>query len=458
MAQEEVREFHRLLRPHTLRQRIAILLLALGAAAGLSLAGFGGPLPNWSLPIFLLLAAMTGGLAGAMYFPGRLRLFTGGIPGAVSSMGGVMSLYLYALGRQHLYKSEGALVWLFGVLPGAALYYLLMRMIVPSALKAQAPQPVRPAGARPAPASASRETPVEAQIVSPASQVERAAFPAQASAISDEAAKTNTLLKILGGVALAALVVLGLGLMVAKRLDQNAQKKPGENSAPQPTESDTASGSTSRTKSPPGSSSRAKSPSPAAATADLDQSLDDLNSGDWRRARDAAARLKSAALELARREQVAVALAQHVADENIFARREAVEALAVWVTPASLPALTTALSDRDAATRRAAITGLGELPTAEAAAALAGRMNDGMDRRYASQALKEIGAPAENAVIGLLSSSEYLTRAEACVILETIGGAASIAPLENATRDDHPRVRTLAANALKAARARSAGN
>ena len=132
-----------------------------------------------------------------------------------------------------------------------------------------------------------------------------------------------------------------------------------------------------------------------------------------------------------RRDEVAEVLDEYLAEKNYSARSSALRAVQVWGTRRNVPALVRLVNPSEAdSIRRRAIDTLGSLGDERAAAAIAGRVKDPADRASAVRALRALGPAAEDATIALLADQDPEVRDEACKVLGEIGGAKSIAALE----------------------------
>src|SRR5581483_10813598 len=150
---------------------------------------------------------------------------------------------------------------------------------------------------------------------------------------------------------------------------------------------------------------------PPPPAADVASALDDLNSADAGRRKGAAERLAKVYAPLPeRRAEVAKALEPRVSDSDLWTRRAAVRALAVWGGPETVPALCAALKNSDLFTRQPAAEALGKIKDPAAAPALAELLPALGDRGGASNALKAIGPPAQGALFPLLEHQDLFTR------------------------------------------------
>jgi len=138
--------------------------------------------------------------------------------------------------------------------------------------------------------------------------------------------------------------------------------------------------------------------------------------------------------------------------EDQFTRQNAAKGLAVWGGKNSVEPLIQQLGDSAFPARWAAIEALGHLKDARAAEPLAKLVADRKDAHQASNALKALGAAAEDAVLKLLEQGKAEQRRDACQILKVIGTKKSAAALEKAASDSDALVAMFAKDALKTAR------
>jgi predicted RND superfamily exporter protein len=124
-------ELHQRLSPNTRWQKVCIgLFTALTGVPALEMNGFGGILPPLSLLTWVLICAVLGAFIVALYFPDRRWWAVGLLPGALMGVLSMGALYFYTQHRSEVYSIELVLVALVGILPGAALYYVLLRALV----------------------------------------------------------------------------------------------------------------------------------------------------------------------------------------------------------------------------------------------------------------------------------------------------------------------------------------
>ncbi len=105
-------------------------------------------------------------------------------------------------------------------------------------------------------------------------------------------------------------------------------------------------------------------------------------------------------------------------------------------TPAApnLEELLKHLEDSDAKVKESAFKALAKLKDPATFAVIAAHLEKTADRKYASEALKTIGSPAEMEVAGYLTNGDKNVRVEACRILTKIGTKESIPSLEAAAK------------------------
>jgi serine/threonine protein kinase len=188
----------------------------------------------------------------------------------------------------------------------------------------------------------------------------------------------------------------------------------------------------------------------ALSEADLENLLADLQAADDARQQQAASRLAQVEVSPARRAEVARKLASLLDSTDLLTRSHAARALGVWGSADDVPALLRVLQDGEPQPRWGAIEALARLGGERAIEAVAERLADFLDRGAASKALQGLGAQAEPAIRGQLTSADDGARLEACKLLQTLGTRASVADLETAARDPNGQVSQAAQEALKA--------
>jgi hypothetical protein len=107
------------------------------------------------------------------------------------------------------------------------------------------------------------------------------------------------------------------------------------------------------------------------------------------------------------------------------------------------------LDDADPKVREKALKELGKLKDLSTIPAIARRLTDAKDRRFASDALKGFGSVAEPDVVNVLQEKDKAVRIEACRILNKIGTKASMPLLEETAKAKEQDVAKEAQNAIK---------
>jgi beta-lactamase regulating signal transducer with metallopeptidase domain len=197
------------------------------------------------------------------------------------------------------------------------------------------------------------------------------------------------------------------------------------------------------------------SPAPAATRKDTADLLADLGDKDTYKRQEAANRLSQQPPLTAERAKVVAVLKATLADEGQFTRLFAVRALKAWGSFEDGEALVPLLKDEAPAVRWAAIEAVAALKEPSGLSELARMVEEDRDRLFAAKGLKDAGPAAEEPCATLLNSRKEDARAEACRILETVGGPKSLPALTAATKDDSPAVRAAAEQAVQAIRKRN---
>jgi hypothetical protein len=186
------------------------------------------------------------------------------------------------------------------------------------------------------------------------------------------------------------------------------------------------------------------------------QALADLGAEDVNRRRVAAERLQKTPPE-EQRAEVIKALEPLLTEKDLFVRTNGVKAYIVWAGKDGVPQLYKLLQCKCFITRGLAIEAVARFEGAKAAEAIAACLPDLAVRRPASKALQGIGPKAEKAVQPYLEQGDFLTRVEACKLLQAIGTDDSLAALERASNDKLPGVAPAARAAMDEIRKRTAG-
>ncbi len=489
-------QLHQDLKPDRLGQKLLLVLLCFACVSpAMQRSGFRGFLPDWPWGGYLILSCLVGAFVGFFYHPKWRYGLVGVLPGMLAGPI-VMSLTAwYTSGRQTVYRSEMALVWVAGLAPAALLYYLALRLVVMFFAEddEELSPPVQPArrGAaatmdRPTAAAAKAEprnvappphTRPEKKSWSKSWAITGLAVVVLLIAMSMMPRKqpgpppvgTAPPVATVPPVTTAAPVLPQPTPPPASPPPIDAQPTPPATAfaprpplvppslppQPKPTQSpelarvEPSAPVTPAIKPPPPT----VAPAPA-ATGDLARLVVDLGSADKRAQRTALSELQKRSPSGPEREQVAAAIAALLTSDDFVIRRGAAQALGTWATPASVPALLTALQGDDFPQRKQILEVLGKLQDPQAAVPIVARLSVGADRSAAAAALRALGPSAEPAVLSALDQSELFVRVEACRILEDIGTAASVSKLEAAAKDKNGLVSGAARAALQAIAAR----
>jgi hypothetical protein len=140
-------------------------------------------------------------------------------------------------------------------------------------------------------------------------------------------------------------------------------------------------------------------------------------------------------------------------NEDQFARQNAAKGLAVWGGKDSVEPLIKQLDDSAFPARWGAIEALGHLKDGRAAAPLVKLVADRKDQYHAANALKTMGAEAEEAVLKLMAHEKAEVRRDAVQILKVIATKKSVPALEKAASDADPLTARFAKEALATAKA-----
>ena len=181
--------------------------------------------------------------------------------------------------------------------------------------------------------------------------------------------------------------------------------------------------------------------------ADLDGLVKDLQSGDHVKAIAAKTRLTFKKTQEPDR-KMAAALEALLKHENANVREAAAEALANWATKENVPALVKLLDSDSPVIRSHALRALGRLKATTAIDRIVQQLAE--DQFTAAQALREMGAAAEPAVLKVLATGDRKSREQACQILNQIGTKKSLPALEKAKSDADALMKIYAEQAIKA--------
>lgn len=181
------------------------------------------------------------------------------------------------------------------------------------------------------------------------------------------------------------------------------------------------------------------------------RALFQLKSSEIHKRHEALRKLKDA-LPDERRAEVCKALEPLINDPDLFTHQWAVEALGVWGTKETVPVLIKAMNDKD--NRAAAMKALARLKDERAVEPIASRLEESFDRMAATEALKNFGPAAEDAVLKRLNHHEVLVSWAVCDILKAIGTKKSLPALEKIVAGGDLARRHKAKEAMQAITAR----
>jgi len=148
-------------------------------------------------------------------------------------------------------------------------------------------------------------------------------------------------------------------------------------------------------------------------------------------------------------------LAERMDASEDWVRSAIIRLFAQHATPEDVPRLLGLLKSGDSPARFEAIKALGRLKEPRAAGPLAELVAQGTDYNNAVEALKQIGPPAEEAVLLLLQEKHRDTRRQACEILERIGARRSLEPLREAALSSDEMLARAARQASQETQARA---
>jgi hypothetical protein len=182
----------------------------------------------------------------------------------------------------------------------------------------------------------------------------------------------------------------------------------------------------------------------------------DLKSGDINKARTAIVKMNGK--EPGQPDpEMAAALAPFLSGEDKSLRSISAQILEKWATEAEIDPLLAALKDDSAVVVNSAMKALGRLRAVAAIEPIAEGLGANQTRQAASEALKLMGAAAEEKVAALLTHDDWVARMEAAKVLKEIGTEKSLKALQSAARDDdNGLVKKFAAEAVEAIKGRGA--
>ncbi len=165
--------------------------------------------------------------------------------------------------------------------------------------------------------------------------------------------------------------------------------------------------------------------------------LEDLTSGDVARGRKALIDMQPKEPSADQEDvELAAALAKWLSHEDQSLRHLAGQSLEKWATQEEIPELLAALDDDAQIVANSAMKALGRLRASEAVERLVENLSQSQSRLAASEALKSIGADAEEQTLTALDHADWVVRLEACRILQEIGTEKSVEALRTVSQDD----------------------
>jgi len=198
--------------------------------------------------------------------------------------------------------------------------------------------------------------------------------------------------------------------------------------------------------------SLAPKPPEALSDAQVRQLLTDLDSGDEQRSAKACNSLLTANVPSLSPEVLAM-LAERINKSENMVRSALGRLLGQHATPQYVPLLLGLLKSSDSSLHSEAVKALGRLKDKRACEPLAEMVARGSDYE-AAEALKQIGAAAEDPVLRLLKEKHLDTRRQACAILERVGTRRSLEPLREAALSSDEMLANAARSALQEIQAR----
>lgn len=185
--------------------------------------------------------------------------------------------------------------------------------------------------------------------------------------------------------------------------------------------------------------------------ADLPELIQDLESGDIRKASAAQSRLTRHTSQPGDR-KFAAALEKYLQHDNAKVREAAAQALASCATNENLPAILKLLDSDSSSVRNYAVQALGRLKSPAAIDRLVELLQKG--DISAVSALTQIGPAAESAMLKLFSQGDRTVRQRALQVLMQVGTKKSLAALEKYKNDADPLTKALVDGAIQSIRLR----
>jgi hypothetical protein len=201
----------------------------------------------------------------------------------------------------------------------------------------------------------------------------------------------------------------------------------------------------------PGPSASNSDPGVPAGADEVERSLAQLRSSDLLTRKQAVQRLGRTFPDHRLAEVVAALLPLLENDDN-FLVIDVIKTLAVWKSPESVPALIDRASDNRVFVRHEALKALAKSKDPRAVEPIVARIKE--DGFQVEDALKDMGAMAEPALIERLTNPDTDVRRRACNILKVIGGKETLKAMQALPTDPEFSVQVAAREATKAIVAR----
>jgi HEAT repeats len=196
----------------------------------------------------------------------------------------------------------------------------------------------------------------------------------------------------------------------------------------------------------PGRTGRSAEPEIPPGADEVTRSLAQLKSPDVHTRKQGAERLGRIAPD-DRLAEVVAALVTQLEHDDQWLVSDAIKALAVWKSAEAVPSLIVRTSDNRFLVRHEAIKALAKIKDPRAVEPILARIKE--DGFQVEDALKEIGAVAEPALIERLRYPDSGIRRRACVILKEIGGREALKAMQSLPPDADLGVRVAAQDAMR---------
>jgi HEAT repeat protein len=196
----------------------------------------------------------------------------------------------------------------------------------------------------------------------------------------------------------------------------------------------------------PGPAGRAAEPAIPPGADEVTRSLIQLKSPDVHTRKRGAAQLGRITPDN-RLTEVVAALVPQLENDDQWLVTDTVKALAVWQSAEAVPPLIQRTSDNRFLVRHEAIKALAKIKDPRAVEPILARIKE--DGFQVEDALKEMGAVAEPALIERLTNPDREIRRRACVILKEVGGRETLKAMQSLPADSEFSVRVAAQDAMR---------